>query len=544
MTEEALAELQQQYANLKNKYDLVAAVLGSQIVENNTTRQLDLFHSILTKDFIEDFSAKEDTMTADATALSKLQSVEKELREVVKFPMLSTKNIIAVAGSFSSGKSKFLNTVIRGGGIHLSVGINPVTAIPTFVLMGKQPTITAYTPDGRQGQVSVDLFNKIDHHFIDSLGFNLKNIMPYVTVTSPFTEKLSGLNNICIIDTPGYDPAANESTEEDRMVTYDILEFASSIMWFVDIDNGTIHKNDIQFLQDVCKERPKKIYIVISKADKKKSSIQSVMERVKSDLEDNDIIIEGISAFSSNENREYMDEELQTSLYDFLSQQNENVIDTAKRIRDLTGKIDQVFQMYHDSIAQNTEDLSERIEYIKKMQINYEKSIDSRDRKISELEDQTGNTYRERRRKADWATEEDIISERRSSDFGSSLVKMRWGLLGSVFSRSMYQESEEETVSVEENHSIESDTEDGDVDFLELIIKDKSRLKANEANDRQAYQICLSLKKCVENIFAELNPKSVEQSKYKRFCSRCGSKLTMNQKFCGKCGESTAVDSH
>ena len=483
---------------LQNKFSLVSAILASKKVCNKTTEQLDKFHNLLMHDFVEGFAEKEDTMTSDATAFTKLQGVEKELTDIVNFPMLSTKNIVAVAGGFSSGKSKFLNTVIEGGEVKLSVGINPVTAIPTFLISGENPGITAYTPAGMQGEVPVELFNKIDHKFIEELGFNLKTIMPYVTVTAPFTDKLPEVDNLCIIDTPGYDPAKNELTEEDCDVTFDVLQFASSIMWFIDIDNGTLHKKDVDFLHKLNQDKPRKLYIVVSKADRKESSIQAVIDQIKSDLEDNDISYEGISAFSANKNKEYFDEYGNTSLYNFLLEQNKNVIDTAKHIRELTGRVDEVFQKYHDSIANDLAEIAERKEKIRTLQFNYEKSLDQKDQQILNAErNSQGNYYKNRKNR----------------------VNNQWN-------------------SVSSN---DKDDDVEDVNFMELTIDDNARISRDESNDKEAYRICLAMNKCIEAIFAELNPESLKKAKYKKFCEKCGTKLTGEFKFCPKCGASTGI---
>ena len=217
-----------------------------------------------------------------------------------------------------------------------------------FVQQGEDARITAYAPDGRQGEIPVELFNKIDHQFIETRGVNLKSIMPYTTVTASFIENLAELTNLCLIDTPGYDPAKNEETEEDRSTTFDILESTTAILWFIDIDNGTLHKKDISFLNNINAQDDKfhkKLFIVISKADRKKSQIQNVIDRVKDDLDENDIAYEGISAFSANENKEYLDEDGGTSLFDWLKEQNKNLVDMSMKIRVLQDKVESVFQL-------------------------------------------------------------------------------------------------------------------------------------------------------------------------------------------------------
>lgn len=494
----ALKELKEKYASLKDKFALVASILSAQVPESEERKHLKTFQDLLRNDFTKEFSAKEDTMTADAEALLRLQEVEKELKEIVDFPMLSTKNIVAVAGKFSSGKSKFLNTTIHGGGIQLSVGVKSTTAIPTFVLFDETAKITAYTPDGRQGEVPVELFNKIDHGFIEEIGFNLKTIMPYVTVFSAFCEKLSDLNNLCFIDTPGYD-AVND---EDKETTFDVLQFTSSVVWFVAINNGTLNKNDVDFLQSLNnKGKKKKLYVVVSKADLQKSSIQTVINRIKSDLEDNDIPFVGISAFSSNENKEYKDEEMQTSIYDFLIQQNENVVDTAERFKELKSKIDSVFQLYYDSIANDLARIKKTEKDVRQQQKKIEETMEKKDQEIA-----------------------------KSKSSGYYQSYMRRGLFGGW------------GLNSNENTKENDKEEDNDIDFFKFIENDKKRIEHNKKNDETARRLCRKMKDSVDNIFKELNREAAQKAKYKIFCDKCGTKLQTRHKFCPGCGESIVID--
>ncbi|MBQ6567572.1 MAG: dynamin family protein [Treponema sp.] len=497
-------DLEKEYKALCDKYKLVAAVLNARPVKNRCTEQLEKFHALMAKDF-QEFTRGESTMTEDAIALSRLQEVEKELKESVSFPMLSTKNIVAVAGGFSSGKSKFINAIIRGGDVKLSTGVNPVTAIPTFVQQGESAEITAYAPDGRQGAIPVDLFNKIDHKFIEELGFNLKSIMPYTTVTAPFAEKLAELGNLCLIDTPGYDPAKNEETEEDRSTAFDVLGSATAVLWFIDIDNGTLHKKDVAFLnkmngltEDDRQTPQKKLFVVISKADRKESQVQKVIDRVKEDLEENDIPYEGISAFSANKNKEYMDEDDGKSLFDWLREQNKNLVDTAMKIRLLKEKVEGVFQMYHDSIARDTKKMQDDKKIVEGMRLSVEKRLDAKDQELLRLQqNSTTNYYRNRgsykNRQSDWSTQEDDDDDDNAFDEAS---------------------------------------------FYSLV---DDRSSVNEKNDKKAYRICRDMLKCIDGIFSEMNPELLKNVQYKKFCGKCGTKLEGKYKFCPKCGAPTTI---
>jgi len=484
--------IEEKYNALLNRYELVSAILNAKPVKNKCTVQLEKFHTLMAKDFKE-FTKGESTMHEDAIALSILQQVEKELTDAVWFPMLSIKNIVAVAGGFSSGKSKFINTIIRGGNVKLSTGVNPVTAIPTFVQQGANVQITAYTPDGRQCEVPVALFNKIDHQFIEALGFNLKRIMPYSMVAASFIESLSDLTNLCLIDTPGYDPAKNEETEEDWSTSFDILKSTTAILWFVDIDNGTLHKKDISFLNNISAQddnHHKRLFVVVSKADRKKSQIQNVIDHVKDALEENDISYEGISAFSANENKEYLDEDGGKSVFDWLKEQNKNLVDVSMKIRILQEKVESVFQMYHDSIEADIEKIESDKKIIDRMILSMEMRLDKKDQELLRLKQNIPTNYYKNKNNF-------------NSDYESEIEK--------------------------------SDNDFDETNFYSLI---NDRRSLDEKNDKEAWRIAREMVGCIKGIFNELNPELLKIAAYKKFCSKCGAKLEGKYKFCPKCGNS------
>ncbi len=120
----------------KNQLDLVAKILAAKEAENGASKYLLDYKKLLEDDYME-FARNETTFTADADARRTLREVADELENIASFPMLYTKNIVAVAGGFSSGKSKFLNTFFKTKDVQLSIGIKPVTAIPTYIVSGK-----------------------------------------------------------------------------------------------------------------------------------------------------------------------------------------------------------------------------------------------------------------------------------------------------------------------------------------------------------------------------------------------------------------------
>ncbi|GAA7166458.1 hypothetical protein HpBGD52_11800 [Helicobacter pylori] len=134
-----------------------------------------------------------DSLKEKEIALLTLQEIKKELQLVASYPSLFQKTIVAVGGGFSAGKSTFLNNLL-GLKLKLPEHIDPTTAIPTYCLKGKKEVLMGFSQNGGM----VELPNlAFDHQFLKSLGFNLKEIMPFMLLSAPSVP----FEFLCFIDT-------------------------------------------------------------------------------------------------------------------------------------------------------------------------------------------------------------------------------------------------------------------------------------------------------------------------------------------------------
>ncbi len=131
-------------------------------------------------EFLE-FASGVDSLKEKEIALLTLQEIKKELQLVASYPSLFQKNMVAVGGGFSAGKSTFLNHLL-GLKLKLPENINPTTAIPTYCLKGKKEVLMGFSQNG--GMVELPHLT-FDHQFLNSLGFNLKEIMPFMLLSAP-----------------------------------------------------------------------------------------------------------------------------------------------------------------------------------------------------------------------------------------------------------------------------------------------------------------------------------------------------------------------
>ncbi|EJB96388.1 dynamin family protein [Helicobacter pylori] len=277
---------------LKERYDLIARILNARI-ENEG---LEEYQQILDNEFLE-FASGVDSLKEKEIALLTLQEIKKELQLVASYPSLFQKNMVAVGGGFSAGKSTFLNNLL-GLKLKLPEHIDPTTAIPTYCLKGKKEVLMGFSQNGGMVELPHLAF---DHQFLESLGFNLKEIMPFMLLSAPSVP----FEFLCFIDTPGFNSANQGYTDGDEQASKESLKHAKHILWFISCESGEIHEDDLEYLQELYKEG-KQVFIVLSRADRRaKSQLEVVAKRIKETLKDKGIEFLGICAYSATRYQEY-----------------------------------------------------------------------------------------------------------------------------------------------------------------------------------------------------------------------------------------------
>ena len=332
-------EVEKKLLNLERKFHFIDKILSAEAAPN---KGLDIFINLYQNDFLE-FANTESSLAEEAEALLLLQSIIQELELAVYYPITATKNIIAIGGGFSSGKSEFVSSFFIEDKIKLPIGLEPVTAIATYVVADKESKILGFSNKGGALEIEPEYYKTLSHNVIKSFGFNLKDIMPFMTIGTPLNEEL--FSEICLIDTPGYDAANTEGfTQGDKDTAFEFISQAHSLIWMINIENGVINQTDLSFLQELDLQ-DKYLYIVVNQADlKSQDEIEEIIEEIVDILDDEDIDLIGISAYSSILKREYYFKK--TSLLDFLKKENYPIPIETKILVNL----DTVFDMYKNAI--------------------------------------------------------------------------------------------------------------------------------------------------------------------------------------------------
>ncbi|MDU9718271.1 dynamin-like GTPase family protein [Helicobacter pylori] len=325
---------------LKERYDLIAHILNAKM-ENEG---LEEYQSILDNEFLE-FASGVDSLKEKEIALLTLQEIKKELQLVASYPSLFQKNMVAVGGGFSAGKSTFLNNLL-GLKLKLPEDIDPTTAIPTYCLKGQREVLMGFSQNGGMVELPHLAF---DHQFLKSLGFNLKEIMPFMLLSAPRAP----FESLCFIDTPGYNPGNQGYTGGDKEASKESLKHAKHILWLISCERGGIESDDLEFLQELYEEG-KQVFIVLSRADRRtKSQLEEVAIKIRETLKDNGIEFLGIGAYSSTRYQEYKEFSEKSKVFNSLEKFLMKLNQRSEKQNEILGYLYEVHSMYEKAIKQD-----------------------------------------------------------------------------------------------------------------------------------------------------------------------------------------------
>ncbi|EMH41475.1 hypothetical protein HMPREF1430_01226 [Helicobacter pylori GAM96Ai] len=326
---------------LKERYDLIARILNAK----TSNEGLEEYQSVLDNEFLE-FASGVDSLKEKEIALLMLQEIQKELQLVASYPSLFQKTIVAVGGGFSAGKSTFLNNLL-GLKLKLPEDMNPTTAIPTYCLKGKKEVLMGFSQNGGMVELPHLAF---DHQFLKSLGFNLKEIMPFMLLSAPSVP----FEFLCFIDTPGFNPANQGYTGGDKEASKESLKHAKHILWLVSCERGGIESDDLEFLRELYEEEGKQVFIVLSRADRRtKSQLEEVAKQIRETLKDHGIEFKGICAYSATGYQEYKEFSEKSHVFDSLEKFLKKLNQRSEKQNEILGYLYEVHGMYERAIKQD-----------------------------------------------------------------------------------------------------------------------------------------------------------------------------------------------
>lgn len=297
------------------------------------------------------------------------KSEYEKFRDFILYDKLIGKNIVALGGGFSSGKSSFLNALM--GKSVLPADIDPSTSVPTYIVKGEKHEVMGINVFDSKVQMQPRDIKKIAHGFGEvsddddekvtnsvTLGHVLDNIF--------FSTPLHKYDSIAFLDTPGYSKPDSEkySAKTDEQISRGQLNSSNYILWFVQADAGTITEEDIKFIKTLREDIP--MLVILNKADKKNlKDLKDIIAKIKSVLSVKGVRYIDVLVFTSR--LEQVDDD---ELKNFIEAD-------ADKIR---GQIEEWNrQVYESNFARNFKKLFVRCKAF------YEDEIDEESRKLTRL---------------------------------------------------------------------------------------------------------------------------------------------------------------
>ncbi|EJG0935847.1 dynamin family protein [Vibrio parahaemolyticus] len=311
--------------------ELFASLVAKPDLRTPSDQILEDIDKLINQTFLSHTEQGENT--SGASAYARLLEWFDLLKEAVSFPQLQQSHTVAVGGSFSAGKTRFLNTVL-GCPSLLPVDTTPTTSIPTFLFKGASNRIDALNFFGKKTEIDEQAIKAICHAFNKKYRVTFSHILQMIAVE----RETFNYGNLIFLDTPGYSKSDNQQ-KIDENIARNHLKAADYLIWLVDSQSGTVPQQDIDFLQSLELDQP--VLVVMSKTDKKlESEVQSIIEVAKVDLEHAEISFIDVIGYSAVENMEIS--EHVDRLKEFLAQVNQGSDGST-----LKWQLSKIFEEYH-----------------------------------------------------------------------------------------------------------------------------------------------------------------------------------------------------
>lgn len=287
-----------------DRFRLISTLISTPDALSEGIREFKALENLVRTDFLKLTAGV--GIPGESILFNELLTLLSDLRDLVEFPHLANKNVLAVGGGFSSGKSGFLNSIL-GEEELLPEGIRETTAIPTYLTHADEESILSLNTFDRTQRLTRSELMSISHAFNAGQSNDAKiqfyHILKLIQIQSPCMR----WGNIALLDTPGYSKpnigdeasAGTEAGNTDEEKAREHLSLADHLIWSIAGKDGVLQGPDIAFLRDKVKwDRP--LYLLINKCDElARSDVQGIFEGSLAAARTAGFEIAGASAYSA-----------------------------------------------------------------------------------------------------------------------------------------------------------------------------------------------------------------------------------------------------
>ena len=274
---------------------------------------------------------------------------------------------LVILGEFKRGKSTFINALLCAG--ILPTAIIPLTAIPTIIQYGPQPTARVIFLDGTER--TVDLKEIPEYVTERNNPRNQKKVREvYITYPSAFLEQ-----GVILVDTPGVGSAHQHNTE----AAYGYLPHADAAVFMISVD-APLSKVELDYLKDIC-TYVKKLFFVLNKIDVASpddlaEAVEFTTRVLRENLNDGEVKLFPLSARLALEgklagNRQKVEESgmarFEQLLNDFIHQSKGRLIleVTARRSLRVINELELGLQLWRRAMESGARELEDKISRFK-----------------------------------------------------------------------------------------------------------------------------------------------------------------------------------
>lgn len=290
----------------------------------------------------------------------RLQRLSDRVEEYQKNQLLRGRAIIGIGGSFSAGKSAFINSLFQTQ-IKLPEKATPSTAIPTYFMNGKDSQIWAYTRNNQPIPLTEKEMKAFTHQFDQNyhIGFAafLKNLF--------IVNQKEGFQQLAFLDTPGYSKPGDARKGKQEITDYEIaksqLRTVDYLIWLVDA-NSTLTESDLDFIESL--RNPCPVLLIFTKADKKKRSEKELQDQfffAKKTLKNRQIRLYGVTCYSSAENKEYIGKDVLAGFLRMAEKEAAQKKDVIDEMNDILQEVDQYLEERISQLRKQRTDLKEHV---------------------------------------------------------------------------------------------------------------------------------------------------------------------------------------